>query len=474
MRRLALALTLALCILAPAAEAAPARPNIVLVLADDLSWDLVAFMPEVQRMQREGVTFTDYFVTNSLCCPSRASILTGEFPHDTGVLNNTPPLGGFEAFRDGGAQDETFAVALKSSGYRTAYIGKYLNGYRAGSRVPPGWSNWAVMTGGAYDGFNYVMNVNGRRARYGARNRAYATDVLSRRGREFTTRVARQEKPFLLTLAPFAPHKPYTPAPRHAFEFPGLTAPRTPAFGARNEVPPAWLDRPPLTPDQVAAIDRDYRLRAQAVQAIDETIGALRGQLERRGVADETYLVFTSDNGYHLGEHRLLNGKMTAFDSDIRVPLIVVGPGIRPGSRIGALTANIDLAPTFLQLAGLPIPRRVDGQSLVPFLRGRRPARWRESVLVEHHGPFFELDDPDRQGAPSGNPPTYDALRTADGTYVRYETGEREYYDRRSDPWELKNVWQLLSEEEQAGLDDTVRRLVNCHDGRSCLRASER
>lgn len=469
-----IALTLTLSILAPAAQAAPARPNIVIVLTDDLSWDLVAFMPEVQRMMREGTTFTNYFVTNSLCCPSRASILTGEFPHDTGVLNNTPPLGGWEAFRDGGAEEETFVVDLKKAGYRTAFTGKYMNGYRTGAPVPPGWSNWAVMTGGAYDGFNYVMNLNGRRARYGQRRQAYVTDVITRRAREFTTRVARADKPFLLTLAPFAPHRPYTPAPRHAFAFPGLRAPRTPAFGARNEVPPAWLDRPPLTPEQEAGIDRDYRLRAQSVLAIDEGIGALREQLEQRGEARNTYVVFTTDNGYHMGDHRLVNGKMTAFDPDIRVPLVVVGPGVPRGQMVDELTANIDLAPTFLRLARLPVPARVDGQSLVPFLRGRRPRAWRESILIEHHGPFFELDDPDRQGAPSGNPPTYDALRTENFTYVRYETGEREYYDRRSDPWELRNVWDRLSYDEQVSLDTTVRRYVNCHDARSCLRASLR
>ena len=472
--RLVLALTLAFCVLAPVAQAAPERPNFVFVLADDLSWDLVQYMPNVQQMQSDGATFTNYFVTNSLCCPSRASILTGEFPHDTGVLNNTPPLGGFSAFRGGGAEQETVAVALKDSGYRTAYLGKYLNGYKPFHRVPPGWSNWAVP-GSAYDGFTYSMNVNGRRARYGASVRAYVTDVLSRRAREFTTRVARADKPFLLMIAPFAPHRPYVPAPRHSWMFPGLKAPRTPAFGAKNAGAPGWLAaRSPLTPEQEASLDRDYRLRAQSVQAVDEAIGRLREQLELRGEADNTYVIFSSDNGYHLGEHRLVNGKMTAFDSDIRVPLVVTGPGIEPGTSIDELAANIDLAPTLMRLAGLPVPRRVDGQSLVPLLRGRQPVEWRDAVLVEHFGPYFALDDPDRQTANSGNPPTYDAIRTRTGVYIRYETGEREYYDHRTDPHELDNVWDYLSPDEQAGLDATLSRLVNCHDARSCMRASQR
>jgi arylsulfatase A-like enzyme len=175
-----------------------------------------------------------------------------------------------------------------------------------------------------------------------------------------------------------------------------------------------------------------------------------------------------------MGEHRLLNGKMTAFDSDIRVPLIAVGPGVPAGSSIEELTANIDIAPTFMRLAGQAPPRRVDGHGLAALLHGERPAVWRDAVLIEHHGPYYSLDDPDRQAASSGNPPSYEAVRTVNGTYVSYETGEREYYDVRKDPYQLENVWKELDPGEQAGLETTLRRLRNCHDTRACWRASMR
>src|SRR4051794_13436192 len=154
-----------------APHTAPARPNVVFVLTDDLSWDLVRFMPHVRQMQREGMTFSDYFVTDSLCCPSRASIFTGRYPHNHGVLTNTPPTGGFSAFRRG-AESQTFATALEGAGYQTALMGKYLNGYEArGGYVAPGWSNWQA-TGGGYKGFNYALSANGRVAHFGRARRA--------------------------------------------------------------------------------------------------------------------------------------------------------------------------------------------------------------------------------------------------------------------------------------------------------------
>lgn len=476
LRRLAVR---ALCAAATAALLLPAaaqaaRPNIVFILADDLSSDLVEYMPNVQRMQREGTTFTNYFVTNSLCCPSRASILTGEFPHDHFVFSNTPPDGGFSAFRDYGETD-TFATALQDAGYRTAMMGKYLNGYHpASGYVPPGWSLWNVP-GSAYGGFNYVMSENGRRARFGLSPRAYVTDVLSRRGRQFMTRIAKVEKPFLLEIASFAPHHPYTPAPRDVNAFPGLTAPRTPAFDQPTEGAPSWLiDRPPLTPEQVAGIDADFRKRAQSVQALDDLVGAVRRQLRIRGLADNTYVVFSSDNGFHMGEHRLTPGKMTAFDTDIHVPLVVVGPGVAPGGTVDELTANIDLAPTFMRLAGVEPSRNVDGHGLVGLLHGDVPEDWRDAVLIEHHHPEPSFDDPDAQARQAGNPPSYTAIRTDFGTYIEYRNGEREYYDLRSDPDQLRNVYDLLSFEEQVSLEDTLSALRSCHRADTCWAASQR
>ena len=469
---LAAAVTLAAVVIAPArderaAAQAPERPNIVFVLTDDLSWNLVGYMPNVRQMQREGMTFTNYFVTDSLCCPSRASIFTGRYPHNHGVLTNTAPMGGFSAFRRG-AQSRTFATALQGAGDRTAMMGKYLNGYhpREGS-VPPGWSNWQVP-GSAYRGFGYVMNTNGRTAHFGTRRRAYITDVLRRRGKSFVARVAREDKPFLMEVATFAPHHPYTPAPRDRFEFPGLIAPRGPSFGVGVEDAPAWLrDRAPLGPEQVAVLDEDFRKRAQSVQAVDDLIGQIRNELARTGLDRNTYVVFSSDNGFHMGEHGLTAGKMTAFDTDIRVPLIVVGPHVPPGSVTDELAENIDLAPTFMRLGGVKPYSSVDGQGLVSLLHGAVPDQWRDAVLIEHHHPQIVTGDPDRQAEPSGNPPSYSALRTKTETYVEYQNGEREYYDLEMDPDQLINAYDDLSSARRSALHAELQALESC-SGEAC------
>jgi arylsulfatase A-like enzyme len=465
---------LATALTAPARAAPPARPNIVFILADDLSSNLLEFMPNVRAMQRDGMTFTNYFVTNSLCCPSRASIMTGQFPHDHEVLTNTPPFGGFSVFRDY-AETQTFATELQGAGYRTAMLGKYMNGYHpASGYVPPGWSLWNV-SGGGYRGFGYVMNENGRTAHFGKRPRAYMTDVLSRRGRAFVTRVAKTRKPFLLEIASFAPHHPYTPAPRDAYGFPGLRAPRTAAFDAPTLGAPAWLsERGPLTEEQTAELDRDFRKRTQSVQALDDLVGAVRRTLKRRGLAENTYVVFSSDNGFHMGEHRLTAGKMTAFDHDIRVPLIVVGPGVPKGAERDELAANVDLAPTFMRLGGLEPPRDVDGHGLLPLLKGAPAGDWRDAVLIEHTYPEPSPEDPDLQARPAGAPPSYSAIRTRFGTYVEYRTGEREYYDIRTDPDQLENVYDWLDPFEQQSLSATLARLRGCHRSETCWAAAQR
>jgi N-acetylglucosamine-6-sulfatase len=455
----------------PTAPAGPARPNIVFILTDDLSWNLVQYMPHVQQMQREGMTFTNYFVTDSLCCPSRASIFSGRYPHNHGVLTNTPPTGGFSAFRRG-AEAETFATQLQAAGYRTSMMGKYLNGYRPATHyVAPGWSNWQV-SGGGYGGFNYSISANGRIARFGRAPRVYFTDVLRRRGKAFISRVARAAHPLLLEVATTAPHRPATPAPRDRYDFPGLQAPHDAAFDAVPTDPPAWLrGRPPLTDGQIAGLDAGFRRRAQSVQAVDELVGQIRRLLQQRGLDRNTYVVFSSDNGYHMGQRRLLAGKMTAYDSDVRVPLIVVGPGVPPGSTTDALAENVDLAPTFMRMAGLRPPPWVDGHGLLPLFHGSRPHPWRDAVLIEHHHPETSNGDPDRQASSSGNPPSYEALRTATELYVEYVDGEREWYDLTTDPDQLHNRYAELPPDARVGLHDRLVRLEACR-GTGCRRAA--
>jgi N-acetylglucosamine-6-sulfatase len=447
------------------------RPNVIFVLTDDLSWNLVRYMPHVQQMQREGLTFTNYFVTDSLCCPSRASIFSGRYPHNHGVLTNTPPTGGFSAFRRG-AESETFATALQGSGYRTSLMGKYLNGYDPkGGYVAPGWSNWQA-SGGGYRGFNYVLNTNGRTAHFGRSRRAYLTDVLRRRGKDFIRQATRDGSPFLLEIATFAPHRPATPAPRDRHDFPGLQAPRDAAYGVEAKNAPAWLrGRPPLTAAQMAGMDAGFRKRAQSVQAVDELVGQIRRLLRERGLERNTYVVFSSDNGYHMGQRRLLAGKMTAYDSDIRVPLIVVGPGVARGSSTRALVENVDLAPTFMKLGAARPPTPVDGHGLVSLLHGRVPSPWRDAVLIEHHRPETPNGDPDAQTRLSGNPPSYEAVRTATELYVEYVDGEREWYDLTTDPDQLINRYGELSQDARDGLHDRLVRLEACR-GAGCRRAA--
>ena len=255
--------------------AAQARPNIVFVLTDDLDLHLLQFMPHVLAMKRNGVSFANYFVTDSLCCPSRSSIFTGEFPHNSGVFRNLEPDGGYGGFNAHGNELRTFAVAIQRAGYRTAILGKYLNGYRPAGNPPAlGWNEWDVA-GNGYPEFNYSLNENGKLVHYGSEPEDYLTDVVSRIALKFISQSA--GTPFFIEVATFAPHMPYVPAPRDSDAFAGVQAPRTLAFAAAPEGgTPQWLSRlPPLSGSDLAAIDRDFRQRARSVLAVDRMIGDL-------------------------------------------------------------------------------------------------------------------------------------------------------------------------------------------------------
>jgi arylsulfatase A-like enzyme len=456
----------------------PAHPNIVFVLTDDLASNLVQYMPHMQEMQQHGATFTNYYVTDSLCCPSRSSIFSGRFPHDTGVFTNGGSDGGFQLFHGQGEERSTFATALQSVGYRTAMMGKYLNGYQPNfsengfkTYIPPGWNAWDVG-GNAYAEFNYLLNENGTVFRYGRRPQDYLTDVLARKARAFIGSSAKANHPFMMEIATFAPHSPYTPAPRDLNDFPGLGAPTSPAFNTQNINAPSWLaDLPELNPVQLSSLDRAFRLRAQSVQAVDRMIASIESALVAQGIAQNTYIVFSSDNGYHMGEHRLTAGKLTAFDTDIRVPLVVTGPGVIPGQTISQMTENTDLNPTFTDIGRAVIPPSVDGHSLVPLLAGQTQTDWPNAVLIEHHGPDFNTNDPDNPPIDSGNPTSYEAIRTPTSVYIEYNDGETEYYDLTTDPNELNNTVSSLSPSQQSNLHNTLIGLENCHDGASCWTA---
>ncbi len=447
------------------------RPNIVFVMVDDLDSELIGHMPNLQSLvQAQGASFSNYFVTSALCCPSRSSFMRGQYPHNTTILTNED---GFVKFHKTGLESSTVATWLQAGGYRTALMGKYLNGYLEAPGaglfefVPPGWSEWDVA-GDGFREYDYTLNHNGTLERYGHRPQDFLTDVLTRRATDFIERSVLASVPFFLELSTFAPHSPYTPPARFSNLFSGAKAPRPLSFNATGSGEPKWLAAlPALSTGQIESMDTIYRQRLQAVQGIDAAIATLVDTLRREKVLDNTYIIFTSDNGYHLGQHRLPAGKQTAFDSDIRVPLVIRGPGIHP-RQVDAMAMNIDLAPTIAAWAGVSPPGFVDGRALQPVLWNRAPNDWRTTVLIEHTGPPTLPGDPDYQAR--DNPTSYSALRTSSHLYVSSANGEEELYDRRVDPDELHNVVAQANAAMLRQLRDTLVAMRECK-AQTCRRA---
>jgi arylsulfatase A-like enzyme len=380
------------------------------------------------------------------------------------VYFNSGPHGGYDQFMRVGDARKTFGTSLQQAGYRTAFMGKYLNHYPPKAAPPPGWDEWDVTGSEGYREFDYHLNENGHVRHYGRKPGDYLTDVLSDRAGSFIDRAAKKHEPFALEVATYAPHSPYTPAPADEGSFPTVRAPRSPAWDRLPAHAPRWLAHyPRLDHKDIARIDADFRRRVAAVQAVDRMIGRLQARLLRRGLLKNTYFVFSSDNGYHMGQYRMLPGKQTAFDTDIRVPLIVSGPGVPAGRTVDTLVSSIDLAPTFEQIGGAHPRDNRDGTSLLGLWHGGpTPPEWAPAVLVEHKGPNTAPGDPDRQVGRAGMAPSYNAIRTSDGLYVEYVTGDREYYDLRNDPYELDNIAGTLPAAELARLHATLHALVTC------------
>ncbi len=457
------------------------RPNIVLIVTDDQDLLLGSLdaMPHLKELLIEkGTTFSQAYVPLSLCCPSRATILTGRYTHNLKVYQNFPPDGGFAAFQAEGHERSTVGMALRRVGYRTALMGKYLNGYpdpADRSFVPPGWDEWFVPAGGnPYGQYNYTLNHNGRLLQRGREPEDYLTDVLARQATGFVAQAAVDGVPFFLYLAPYAAHKPCPPAPRHAGMFTGQRAPRTASFNEADvsDKPGAIRGRRLLAPEQIAKLDGLYRRRLECLQSVDEGIASLVESLESTGQLANTYLFFVSDNGFHLGQHRLTDGKYTAYDEDVHIPFVVRGPGVPAGATAGAFVSTVDLAPTLAQLAGTHLRVQPDGRSFVPLLRkpGETPAGWRQLIFLEQ----FHFDDtgdqPESVLEPSDEPQpeehvTHYGLRTATFKFVEYETGEREYYDLIADPAELQSLAGHQSVARLRRLSDRARALGTCRRG---------
>ncbi len=456
------------------AEASADQPNMIFVLTDDLDYASAQRMSGINSLLvEEGTSFEEAFVSHPVCCPSRATILTGLYDHNHEVLSNNPPSGGFEKFLSEGHEENSIAVSLQEGGYQTAFFGKYLNGYPSDddTHVPPGWNEWY----GKLDGqqlYDYRMNENGEVVSYGSETEDFFTDVLSGQATDFVGRAASDSSPFFMYVAPTAPHGPATPAERHEGEFAEEEGPRPPSFNEEDvsDKPSHVGDSNLLSDEEISEIDDYYRQRLESMLAVDEMVASLVEELEAAGELENTYIFFTSDNGWEGGEHRIPKGKNRPYEESARVPLFVRGPGVPAGSETEKLTINTDFAPTFADLAGVEFPS--DGRSFAPLLRGEGPA-WRSSILIErlNTGQSGEEEANDEgkgkgkgKGKADRGAPPYEAIRTGTHKYIEYENGERELYDLEADPYELDNVYESADPTLVEDLEARLEALRGCSE----------
>ena len=434
--------------------------------------DDLRFMPRTRSLIADrGVRFDNAFVTRSLCCPSRATILRGQYAHNHKVWVNTPPTGSFHKFRNAGLEWSTVATWLDGAGYDTVLTGKYLNKYDDTTYVPPGWDRWNAYLGDYYDPDTYRLNQNGKIVAY-SRSQTHDTDNLADKAdyfiRQTSSASGASGAPFFMHLSPFAPHFPAYYPDRHAGMFSDASLPKGPSFNERDvSDKPGWVrENAPLTSGKTEDMTRFYRNRLRALQSVDEMVGRLVGALRDTGELSNTYIVLTSDNGIYLGEHRL-EAKAAAYEEAIRVPLLVRGPGVAQGRIRNQLVLNNDLAPTFADLAGASeaTPAFVDGRSLAPLLstfEGSSPP-WRSAFLIEHRSSSTEYDNVRAI-------PAYDAVRTAGRLYVEYATGEKELYNLALDPHQLTNRYPSASPRLRQSLQARLDALTGCA-GAECRRA---
>ena len=482
---------------APVRLAAVAKPpSVVLILMDDFSTELLATMANAQRMKRAGASFSNSFVADSLCCVSRSALFTGQYPHLNGVFTNNPnsssqPQGGWRAFKQNGDMAKSVNVALHDAGYYTGFMGKYLNGYDVstvdGKKVAPerptGWDSWRPIYGAGYKQWGWMYSVVTNYSQLLARrpltrkDSDYSTNVMADWGVDFVKRHRSDSKPYFLEISTYGTHSrtfgrahrddplfppAYADRPGHTKKYGncGLVActhmnvRNLPGFNDdRVDNTPAYPDGTRAKPwqpnDLVVNSDlenRRYRNRAQMAQSIDRLIGRVRAN-----VGPNTYVVLTSDNGFHLGQHRLHYGKSTPYSSDAKVPLLVVGPGVAPGTR-SQLVGNVDLAPTFESIAGLTPREDRAGWSFLDALRD--PAAPSSTYTFFEHtysraNPDTDPDYDSDLGGSSVTLPSYLAIRSKDALLVRWDLDKSfagtdyayELYDYRLGSYERTNVF---------------------------------
>jgi N-acetylglucosamine-6-sulfatase len=414
------------------------RPNVIVITTDDQNQSDMPAMPiTLAQLGGQGTTFTNSYVSNPLCCPSRATFLTGQYAHNHGVISTDLP-NGYNGLR----HTNTLPVWLKSAKYRTAMVGKYLNGYGIpdglpepvgdAREIPPGWSQWFALTGGTdQKRYSFRLNENGKILRYGKKKRDYVSDVLSRRTNELIREWAPNPKPFFLWFNPTAPHgqngipfgstRDPVPAPRYLGRHELARAPRTPSFNEADvsDKPEFLRSEPRLSPERILEVDRRHRGRLESLLSVDEQVGRIIKLLKKTDDLRKTYIIFTSDNGLQLGAHRLMF-KAYLYEEATRVPLIIRGPEIPIGAVRDQLVSNIDLAPSIAEITGVQPRLTMDGISLLPLADNPLAGLGRDLL--------FESQI---LGA--------DGLRSGKWAYNEYRNGDRELYDLESDRFQLES-----------------------------------
>ena len=463
------------------AEGAAVGSNVIFILTDDMSSSELVGMPNVMsEIAGQGTTFNRAYVSFPLCCPSRATMMSGRYMHNHGVRGNFPPQGGWPKYRPHEAND--LPVWLHGAGYHNVHIGKYMNFYGTQNGdlpVPPGWDEWygKVSEDALY--FNYQLiektgpSTTPRITFYGDQPLDYQTDVFGDRAADFVRDHPVSQEPFLLDLWFNSPHGPFDPAPRDLFKLAGTALPRLPAFNEKDiRDKPKWFQRQArkrLSREQIKLIDNERRRAREQLLSVDEAVGELIQALRSEGILDETYIIFSSDNGFFRGEHRIANGKYLPYDPSSRVPLVIRGPGIPAGGVSDELVWNGDVTQTILQIATGSENPALDGRSLLPFaespaLRSTRPvllegdtgagstevesaqtsaARARQArvgVLGKRGVRNLEQEPNAIKSATTAGAPAYRAIRTDRYEYTVYANGQTELYDMWRDPSQLNSL----------------------------------
>ncbi|MEX1143025.1 MAG: sulfatase [Thermoleophilaceae bacterium] len=473
---------------AATAQAAEPRPNVIVIMTDDQTVADLRAMPATRRaFLRHGVTFERSYVSYPVCCPSRASFLTGRYAHNHGVWGLYRPTGGYTRFDD----RDALPVWLQRAGYHTAHVGKFMNGYGSDrpAIVPPGWSEWyGAVDPTTYRMWGYTLNENGRQVTYGDPfdddPATYQTDVLRDKALAIVRRGGGSASPFFLSLSFLAPHHEehgvrlrtgltVRPAPRHRGRFAALPLPRPPSFGETDRSDkPGFIRRFKRFDDAaIAAMTSELRVRRESLLAVDEAVAAIVRELRAQGELASTYLLFTSDNGYMLGEHGVPSGKMLPYEPSTKVPLLIRGPGLAERRASLEPVSNVDLAPTILEIAGASAAggAPVDGRSLLRFARNPR-LRTDRMLLHETGGLRARSTQPEDDGGPVAlrTIRTYRAVRDDRWLYVVYRGGGRELYDLLYDPFQLRSLHKVPRyAATRRALARELRRLSTCR-GRQC------